>query len=841
MTALFDALIADPWASWRFLVTIFPLNPATGLIETYQYSTHGFTAADSDSLADPYFPERMVPPIVKRSMFQGSGIIGGRSIPDYGELVLWNGDGGVDFLKDYALDGQRIWIRFGGVLSNGTALAYSDYATIFDGTSSGSLLAWEQEAHVVLKSNDFKLDKPVQANLYTAQCPESVTTGDKVTVSTFPQQTGSLTVEGWYYIPDATTPNQRFLGTDDGTNGWEVGMGAAGIAQFITRALSTQSLSSSAGALVVGWNHIAVVYDHAGQVKTILINGASVGSVSSLTGSLAASTGALTLFTTPGLAGGVAMTAPGRIAGLRIWNVARSAAQIKANQRVRLLGTETGLVGYWPGWATGDGTGTVLHDQTSGGHNGAFTGCDWTTADWVDPGVAGAPLPLLYGERLNLKPALPDPPSLIYQIHDRGIQQVKRVRVSGSPLTPPFSYAGTDIAFTAPNLISAAGADFSVLLGPQIGQPTTANESGQQFTVAGSAQGANNATWTVASTSADGHTITVTGSTIATSGAGSSVTVVAVGGQPEFSVDLTRGLVTLNVNPSGKVSIWAKGDNVGGYVSTWADIDRRVMTRHGGLLDPSQLDTGAFTAANSANSGVCGVYLDKETNLLQLGDQIANTCGGAHGFERSALYQIFQVLAPSGAPDLSVDKTVVLSPFAAPIAGSSSASSAGSTVTGVGTGASAVSPIEPVALELPCWRVVVQYAENDVILGAQEVAGNVTTNPAAYSFMTQQWRQAVAQDPSILATFPLAITLTVQALFVNQADAQAEANRLLALYKVKRQMWKIPLRGQPYAVDVNKQIQVTLPRFGMSAGWLGRIVEFDEQTTPGMVVVTAWG
>lgn len=58
----------------------------------------------------------------------------------------------------------------------------------------------------------------------------------------------------------------------------------------------------------------------------------------------------------------------GWIDDVRIWNYARSGAEIAAKKDCRLTGTETGLVGYW----TFDGS--DLSDQTGHGHDGAIVG-----------------------------------------------------------------------------------------------------------------------------------------------------------------------------------------------------------------------------------------------------------------------------------------------------------------------------------------------------------------------------------------------------------------------------------------------------------------------------------
>ena len=69
-------------------------------------------------------------------------------------------------------------------------------------------------------------------------------------------------------------------------------------------------------------------------------------------------------------------TFDGSIDGIRLWNVVRTAAQIRQFYKQRLNGAEANLAGYWPGR---DGTGTTLANKVSGGNNGAITGASWRT------------------------------------------------------------------------------------------------------------------------------------------------------------------------------------------------------------------------------------------------------------------------------------------------------------------------------------------------------------------------------------------------------------------------------------------------------------------------------
>jgi len=76
----------------------------------------------------------------------------------------------------------------------------------------------------------------------------------------------------------------------------------------------------------------------------------------------------------------------GLIDEVRIWNVARSAAEIATDMNVSLTGTEPGLVAYWQ---FDEGEGDVAFDRTGYGHQmrlGSGMGMDEYDPTWVSPG-----------------------------------------------------------------------------------------------------------------------------------------------------------------------------------------------------------------------------------------------------------------------------------------------------------------------------------------------------------------------------------------------------------------------------------------------------------------------
>ena len=71
----------------------------------------------------------------------------------------------------------------------------------------------------------------------------------------------------------------------------------------------------------------------------------------------------------------------GQMDEVRIWNIARTQAQIQSAMYSTLVGTETGLTGYWP---MNEGSGTTVSDKCSAGNNGALLNFSLTAASgWV--------------------------------------------------------------------------------------------------------------------------------------------------------------------------------------------------------------------------------------------------------------------------------------------------------------------------------------------------------------------------------------------------------------------------------------------------------------------------
>ncbi len=123
-------------------------------------------------------------------------------------------------------------------------------------------------------------------------------------------------------------------------------------------------LSYTPSPSIIGtWNHFAFVASQSGNYMAIYQNGVQV-----------ARKAGMTPFTRSGqhlilgaIPSGVYFN--GDLDEVRIWNVARSAAQISGNFKSTLVGNETGLVAYY---RLDEGSGTNLVDAIGNGYNGTL-------------------------------------------------------------------------------------------------------------------------------------------------------------------------------------------------------------------------------------------------------------------------------------------------------------------------------------------------------------------------------------------------------------------------------------------------------------------------------------
>jgi len=139
------------------------------------------------------------------------------------------------------------------------------------------------------------------------------------------------------------------------------------------------------------WHHVAVTYNSATGTKIMYIDGVAVKTDTNASFGLLSNNSTVKLVIGSD-GGGVDFGYTdrqfrGQISDVRIWNVVRSASEIAANYGRRLVGNETGLVGYWKlnqGIGTGWASYSSATDSTSNRVHGTLTNMGATpSGSWV--------------------------------------------------------------------------------------------------------------------------------------------------------------------------------------------------------------------------------------------------------------------------------------------------------------------------------------------------------------------------------------------------------------------------------------------------------------------------
>jgi len=170
---------------------------------------------------------------------------------------------------------------------------------------------------------------------------------------------GDLTIEAWVFIRKHTNWSGviGFGGADRVDVLFIIENGEFGLPWFVVRAgTKWQEITSGVSLELNSWVHLACTLN--GNSATIYINGVEVGS-----GNIAAPPNNVIR-----KSNFIGQDANAMYDEIRIWNIAKSAAEIQSTINTSLLGDESGLVGYWN---FDDGT---AKDLTPNGNDGEMKG-----------------------------------------------------------------------------------------------------------------------------------------------------------------------------------------------------------------------------------------------------------------------------------------------------------------------------------------------------------------------------------------------------------------------------------------------------------------------------------
>ncbi len=282
-----------------------------------------------------------------------------------------------------------------------------------------------------------------------------------------------------------------------------------------------------------------------------------------------------------------------------------------------------------------------------------------------------------------------------------------------------------------------------------------------------------------------------------------------VPGSYNVFMDAAGSYIRLGIAPVGTLTVDAT-EGATAADRTAAQIYKRLLARRSYV--PA---SGDITATDAANSSVIGLYFDSDIIVSDACDQAAGAIGAAWFIDKTATFRIQIFAAPSGSPVRSFAETEILKPLAR------------LSTTDPGRG-------------VPVFRQILQYGQNYTVQ-ASGLAASVP--PDRVTFLAQQWQSVKDTDASVQTAHLLAQEVSEMSAIIGQSDAQTECTRRLTLRKVRRDRMLVvaDLTNENLVVDLGTIVKLTHSRFGLTGGKLFVVLNVFVDGVNNQLLFNVWG
>lgn len=245
---------------------------------------------------------------------------------------------------------------------------------------------------------------------------------------------------------------------------------------------------------------------------------------------------------------------------------------------------------------------------------------------------------------------------------------------------------------------------------------------------------------------------------------------------------------------------------------TVAQILKRMAIAAG--VPVAGVSAADIVALDTLNPAVVGIWIDDDTSTFASAmDEIASSIGAWYGFDQTGVLRMGRLSEPAGTPVLTIrDYDMLATPERRP-----PRDSAG-----------------------PAWGVTVNHTKCWTV----QTSGLAGSASARAGFVGIERRSSNASDANIKTQWLMAGKLEVDTLLTSPADADAEAARLLAMHKVRRDLFDVSISASLLAknpVRIADFLVVQTGRFGMSGGRLFGVIGFALNLAENTATLYLWG
>ncbi|MBV6633869.1 MAG: hypothetical protein KI792_12660 [Alphaproteobacteria bacterium] len=273
----------------------------------------------------------------------------------------------------------------------------------------------------------------------------------------------------------------------------------------------------------------------------------------------------------------------------------------------------------------------------------------------------------------------------------------------------------------------------------------------------------------------------------------------------QYATCLAEGLIRLGGSPAGVIAV----DAVGFGGGSAAECVEAIFNTAG----ITGLNAASVTALEAANTAPVGVWVNGTADTLSVVQDVLQSIGAYIYVDAAGEFILDRLEPASGTPDHVLGLQDVED-----------------NVQRLATGDD--------GRGIPAKRVTVTYRPRYAGEAEDSFAGSVSQ--ADRTELAREFRSASVADTGVASDRLLAPELTFDSLLFNDADADAEAARLLDIYKVRRDRLTATVSGQRGPFQLGETVQLTLNRFGFDGSRLLRIVGLVEDYANNTTELELW-
>lgn len=282
-------------------------------------------------------------------------------------------------------------------------------------------------------------------------------------------------------------------------------------------------------------------------------------------------------------------------------------------------------------------------------------------------------------------------------------------------------------------------------------------------------------------------------------------------GQYRVWNDATAGcFIRLGSAPTGTIT----ADVTQGSTRTVAQLYNAILLKAG--VPSGDISAADVTALDAAVNYQVGVYVgySQDRSAIDVLDELCASVGAWYGVDTSGIFRIGRIVLPTGTEVGIITKTDIIQ-----------IERVASRDPGVG---------------IPSWRVKVAFEKIHTV----QVDLGATVPDTRKQFTASEYRRAQAQSAAVKTANLLSPELEFKTVLVNRSNAGSEAERLLEIYKTRRDIYQVTIRvdaALASVLDLGKIVKLEINRFGMSAGKKFLIIGITTNMRGYLYELTLWG